>query len=188
MKIKRLFWLCSLACLCAVAQAAVLVHVEEEAPTTDLLFSVVPELNSNFNWNGTPNQRDVGQSFQSTQEGVVSSLTMRIANFTNASLGADFSLSVYETSAFNEAPLADKQISVQTGVLPGSMLTEGYLRFELDTPIQVVEDKWYTWIFSFASDTTSGATIGFAVGPGASFTTSWRAESGQRAPFGVSRI
>lgn len=151
------------------ASAATEVHVSTSgsAPTDDLVWSLIPEAPlSNYNWKAAPERRDTGPSFKAPSSGEFNSITLKLAFKNDATAGTQFELNVYETGAFNENPTSSAPVSSSFGILPTTLNIGDYITFTLAESVSMTENKYYSFIFNYADDVTSGAQLGFVNGAG----------------------
>ncbi|AHF92799.1 glycosyltransferase family 1 [Opitutaceae bacterium TAV5] len=194
MKTKiRLHFLFSIAlagcALASSAKAAVSVSLSATAPTEDVYkFQEIPSGGTASNVtaykrvSSTILERTVGQGFSTESETgdlLMTAVTFKIYNFSDAVEGLDFTISLYEgTSITAASPASATLLSRQTGTLPETLVTGNYITFDLGTPVTLSPDKYYSVVYSFAELTSSGSTansIGFAtIGSGNSNTTGGR--------------
>lgn len=168
-----------LAAVTTAARAAVTVSFSGSAPTENLVFSQSATSGNNYAWNGlSSGRRDVGQGFQITQDAIMQKITLHVASYGAGAPLAAFTLKIFETSSAAEELQNGTLFAPQKGVLPMPLVDSQYITFELDTPISLAANKFYTFVFSFDA-LASNRSMNFTTGTSSMSGTRWNSTDGE---------
>ncbi len=119
-------------------------------PVPDALLS--QNTGSNFQWrNSTAGQRIIGQSFFAPRNFTLDKVSLKLGTATGSGFyGSSFTIKIFATTS-KAAPPTGVPISIQSGVIPGSLQgSNSYLMFDLDD-IFLPSGKFYVITFTLDS-------------------------------------
>jgi len=145
------------------ASAQVSISTSSSPPAPPLYVSQPDNNGGTWAWNSA--RPYAGQSFQAPSTATLSEISIKIAGAGTAVSGANFTLSLYESTSRTE--IGSVKVS-ETGSLPDQVNANDYLVFQFQEEVSLVEGNFYTFILSgnnlpstfitFATGNTAGLT------------------------------